>query len=88
MKCYKDLSALPEFKNAVITIGTFDGVHLGHQQILTQLKAEAKRIGGETVIITFNPHPRKVFSSIPGEIKLLTTQNEKKKLLKPVLLKT
>jgi riboflavin kinase/FMN adenylyltransferase len=82
MKCYKDLNTLPEFKNAVITIGTFDGVHLGHQQILAQLKAEAKRIGGETVIITFNPHPRKVFSSIPGEIKLLTTQNEKKKLLK------
>jgi riboflavin kinase/FMN adenylyltransferase len=82
MKCYKDLNALPEFKNAVITIGTFDGVHLGHQQILAQLKAEANRIGGETVIITFNPHPRKVFSSIPGEIKLLTTQNEKKSLLK------
>jgi len=82
MKCYKDLNTLPEFKNAVITIGTFDGVHLGHQQILAQLKAEAKRIGGETVIITFNPHPRKVFSSIPGEIKLLTTQTEKKSLLK------
>jgi riboflavin kinase/FMN adenylyltransferase len=82
MKCYKDLSALPKFKNAVVTIGTFDGVHLGHQQILAQLKAEAKRIGGETVIITFNPHPRKIVSSIPGDIKLITTQKEKRNLLK------
>lgn len=82
MKCYKDLSTLPKFKNAVVTIGTFDGVHLGHQQILAQLKAEAARIGGETVIITFNPHPRKIISSIPGDIKLITTQKEKKNLLK------
>ena len=82
MKCFKDLTALPEFKNAVVTIGTFDGVHLGHQQILAQLKAEAARIGGETVIITFNPHPRKIVSSVPGDIKLITTQKEKRSLLK------
>lgn len=51
---------LPIFKNAVVTIGTFDGVHTGHQQIITQLKNKAKEIGGETVLITFHPHPRTV----------------------------
>lgn len=82
MKVHRELAgSLPEFKNAVVTIGTFDGVHLGHQQILAQLKEEAARIGGETVIITFHPHPRKIVSSVPGDIKLLNTLSEKKLLL-------
>ena len=73
---------LPEFNKAVITIGTFDGVHLGHKEIISQLKAEAFLIGGETVMITFHPHPRKIISSVPGDIKLLTTLDEKIILLK------
>ena len=78
MKVHRELAgSLPEFHKAVITIGTFDGVHLGHRQILAQLKEEAARIGGETVIITFHPHPRKIVSSVPGDIKLLNTLNEK-----------
>ena len=82
MKVHRELAgSLPEFKNAVVTIGTFDGVHLGHQQILAQLKEEAALIGGETVIITFHPHPRKIVSSVPGDIKLLNTLSEKKLLL-------
>ena len=60
MQVHKDLSQLPHFNNAVVTIGTFDGVHLGHQQIIKQLKETAVRVNGETVIITFNPHPRSV----------------------------
>ena len=72
---------LPKFKKAVITIGTFDGVHLGHRQIITQLKNEAARIGGESVIISFYPHPRSVIAKVPGEIKLLATPNEKIELL-------
>jgi riboflavin kinase/FMN adenylyltransferase len=72
---------LPEFNKAVITIGTFDGVHLGHKKIIAQLKEEAKLIGGETVMITFHPHPRKIVSSVPGDIKLLTTLEEKIVLL-------
>ncbi len=51
---------LPTFSKAVVTIGTFDGVHTGHQQIIAQLKNKAKQIGGETVLITFHPHPRTV----------------------------
>ena len=72
---------LPSFKKAVVTIGSFDGVHQGHRQILAQMREVASSIGGETVIITFYPHPRKVISSIPGEVKLLTTLSEKTALL-------
>jgi riboflavin kinase/FMN adenylyltransferase len=60
---------------------SFDGVHNGHRQILAQMREVASSIGGETVIITFYPHPRKVISSIPGEVKLLTTLAEKTNLL-------
>ncbi len=82
MRVHRELAAsLPEFNKAVVTIGTFDGVHLGHRQIIAQLKQEAARIGGETVIITFHPHPRKIVSSVPGDIKLLTTLTEKTALL-------
>jgi riboflavin kinase/FMN adenylyltransferase len=70
-------ASLPAFKKAVITIGSFDGVHQGHRQILAQMLEEVRLIEGETVIITFYPHPRKVISSIPGEVKLLTTLQEK-----------
>ncbi|GAC1439712.1 MAG: bifunctional riboflavin kinase/FAD synthetase [Sediminibacterium sp.] len=82
MKVHRELAgSLPQFERAVITIGTFDGVHLGHRQIIAQLKEEAARIGGETVIITFHPHPRKIVSSVPGEVKLLNTLHEKILLL-------
>ena len=82
MRVHRELAgSLPEFKRAVVTIGTFDGVHMGHRQIIAQLKEEAARIDGETVIITFHPHPRKIVSSVPGDIKLLTTLNEKIRLL-------
>src|SRR5205085_2785058 len=81
IQVHRDLENLPKFKNAVITIGTFDGVHLGHQQIIKQLKEEAAQIDGETVIITFHPHPRKVVSEGKREIKILTTLDEKIELL-------
>lgn len=82
MKVHRELAgSLPEFRNAVVTIGTFDGVHKGHQQILAQMKEEAARINGETIIITFHPHPRKIVSSVPGDVKLLNTLSEKKLLL-------
>jgi len=78
MRVHRELAgSLPEFQKAVVTIGTFDGVHLGHRQIISQMKEEAARIGGETVIITFHPHPRKIVSSVPGDVKLLTTLSEK-----------
>jgi riboflavin kinase/FMN adenylyltransferase len=85
MKVHRDINSLPLFKNAVITIGTFDGVHTGHLQIIRQLKDEATKIGGETVIITFHPHPRMVVQPLPGNdkpgIMLLNTLDEKIALL-------
>jgi riboflavin kinase / FMN adenylyltransferase len=74
------IEALPDFRNAVITIGTFDGVHTGHQQIIKQLTEEAKKINGESVIITFHPHPRKILGA-SKEIKLINTIEEKTELL-------
>ncbi|MBS1670451.1 MAG: riboflavin biosynthesis protein RibF [Bacteroidetes bacterium] len=76
MNVYKDLTTLPKFNKAVVTIGTFDGVHLGHQEIIKQIKQEAEIIGGETVIVTFHPHPRNIVGDTSG-VKLLTTLNEK-----------
>jgi len=81
IQVHRDLQHLPAFKNAVITIGTFDGVHLGHQQIIKLLKEEAAAIGGETVIITFYPHPRKIVSNGKSEVKILNTLDEKIELL-------
>ncbi len=77
MKVHRDIEQLPSFKNALVTIGTFDGVHRGHRKIIENLKQEAEKIDGETVIITFHPHPRKVISSAILGIRLINTLNEK-----------
>src|ERR1700754_1326714 len=81
MKVHRNIDTLPVFRNAVITIGTFDGVHMGHRQIIDKLKEEAAAIGGETVIITFHPHPRKIVSSTILGIRLINTLDEKIELL-------
>lgn len=83
MKVHRDINNLPAFKNAAVTIGTFDGVHNGHLQIIHQLKKEALFNNGESVIITFHPHPRIVLNQnkILPPIQLLTTTSEKIELL-------
>jgi riboflavin kinase/FMN adenylyltransferase len=81
MHIYYHTDALPAFRKAVVTIGTFDGVHSGHAQILEQLRQEAARIGGETVIVTFYPHPRRVVQGGSADIRLLNTLEEKIQLL-------
>lgn len=81
MKVHRDIENLPAFRNAVITIGTFDGVHMGHRQIINKLRDEAKAINGETVIITFHPHPRKVIASTILGVRLINTLEEKLELL-------
>jgi riboflavin kinase/FMN adenylyltransferase len=65
---------------AVATTGTFDGVHLGHRKILNQLVAKAKKVGGESVLLTFSPHPRTVLQP-DVELELLSSENEKISLL-------
>ncbi|HEX7847779.1 MAG TPA: bifunctional riboflavin kinase/FMN adenylyltransferase, partial [Chitinophagaceae bacterium] len=82
MQVHRDIDRLPLFRNAVITIGTFDGVHMGHRQVIDKLKAEAASCNGETVVITFHPHPRKVVSSTILGIRLINTLDEKLELLK------
>lgn len=82
MEVHYNIDQLPLFNKAVITIGTFDGVHMGHRQIIDKLKAEAAAIGGETVIITFHPHPRKVVSSAILGIRLINTLEERIGLLR------
>lgn len=81
MQVHYDLDQLPPFRNAVITIGTFDGVHMGHRQVINRLKSEATAVKGESVIITFHPHPRKIVSSAILGIRLINTLDEKIELL-------
>ena len=81
MQVHRNIDQLPLFRNAIVTIGTFDGVHMGHRQIIDNLKTEARKNNGETVIITFHPHPRKVVSSTILGIRLINTLDEKIELL-------
>jgi riboflavin kinase/FMN adenylyltransferase len=67
--------------NPVVTIGTFDGVHLGHRRVIDQLNELAGAIHGESVLFTFYPHPRLVVSKDDSQLKLITTLNEKTALL-------
>lgn len=82
MKIYEGLKDLPEIPYPVVTSGTFDGVHLGHQKILQRIKEIAKENGGETVLLTFWPHPRLVLYPNEHKLRLLSTFEEKAKLLR------
>lgn len=77
MKIYKCIKDFNPVKNAVVTIGTFDGVHLGHLAVFNQMKQEAKKIDGETVVITFFPHPRIVLGNNIKDIKFIKTEANK-----------
>jgi riboflavin kinase/FMN adenylyltransferase len=81
MYIYEGLNDLPDIPNPVVTSGTFDGVHLGHQKILNRIKESARQIGGETVLITFWPHPRLVLYPDQHNLRLLSTFEEKAALL-------
>lgn len=81
MKVYTDIDQFPVIKNPVVTTGTFDGVHLGHQSIIQRLKSIASEINGETVLLTFHPHPRMVLFPDDNELKMLNTVDEKIDLL-------
>ncbi|MEM8586142.1 MAG: bifunctional riboflavin kinase/FAD synthetase [Bacteroidota bacterium] len=81
MKVHFSLDNLPEIPKAVITIGSFDGLHRGHQQLLERIVKLADHHGGESMLITFDPHPRHVLQPDSDEPKLLTTIAEKVELI-------
>lgn len=77
MKVYHDIKDFRKIPNAIVTIGTFDGVHLGHQAVFKQMVDKARQIGGETVVITFFPHPRIVISPNDNRLRLITSEEDK-----------
>lgn len=82
MRIYHHISELSHVTNSIVTIGTFDGVHLGHQKIIKRLVELKQKQGGEIVLFTFTPHPRKVLFPEQSDLKLITTTEEKCELLK------
>jgi riboflavin kinase / FMN adenylyltransferase len=81
VKVYFDLDNFKGAVNPIVTTGTFDGVHVGHQTLIKRVKEIANKTGGETILITFFPHPRMVLYPDDDNIKLINTQEEKILLL-------
>lgn len=81
MKVYYSVGEIPPIKNPVLTIGTFDGVHIGHQEIIALLKESAREIEGETVLFTFHPHPRMVLHPDDHGMKLIQSIEDRIKKL-------
>jgi riboflavin kinase/FMN adenylyltransferase len=82
LRIHTDFSGLSQVTNAIVTIGTFDGVHGGHRSIINRLKEIAQELGGETVLLTFYPHPRMVLHPDDHGLQLLNTPEEKATLLR------
>ena len=81
MKVYQSIQDIKPIKRPVVTLGMFDGAHIGHQSILKKLNTIAQNIDGESVLITFNPHPRMVLQ--PNcDLKFLNTLQEKEEILR------
>ena len=81
MHIFHHISELTGLEKTIVTIGTFDGVHIGHQKIIKSLLELKKKQGGETLLFTFDPHPRKVLFPDQTDLKLITTTKEKCALL-------
>ncbi|MFZ4263706.1 bifunctional riboflavin kinase/FAD synthetase [Sphingobacterium sp. HJSM2_6] len=77
MKIYRNLEEFQALDFAIVTIGTFDGVHVGHQKILHKLVELAKHNTGETVLLTFYPHPRLIINPDDDSLRLINDIDEK-----------
>ena len=77
MRVFNDINEIKNIPNAVVTIGTFDGVHLGHQAIFKRMKELAQSVDGQTVVVTFYPHPRLVLNIDTSNLRFICTQEEK-----------
>lgn len=80
MKVFYGFESLPHFSHPAVTVGSFDGVHLGHRALIQRLVEEARAANGESIVVTFDPHPRIVLGRGEG-LRLLTTTDEKRQLL-------
>ncbi len=80
MRVFDDMSTLPEFGRPVVTVGSFDGVHRGHRFLLGVLGERAAAVDGESVVVTFGDHPRRVLET-GGELVVLTPTEQKAALL-------
>jgi riboflavin kinase / FMN adenylyltransferase len=81
VKIYHSIDLFQPVPNPVVSVGTFDGVHQGHQQIFAMMKEEALRCGGETVVVTFYPHPRLVIHNDSKNLKFINTQERKYEII-------
>jgi riboflavin kinase/FMN adenylyltransferase len=78
---HKSINEVKQITNPILTVGTFDGVHIGHQKIISRINEIAREKGGESVLLTFHPHPRKVLFPDDDSLKLINTIEEKTALL-------
>jgi len=78
MKVYHSLEEVPYHERTVLTIGTFDGIHRGHRMIIDKLTESARRIGGRSLVLTFDPHPQEVLRKTGNSIPILTTIDERR----------
>lgn len=79
MKIFNNIAQVHNIPNAVVTIGTFDGVHIGHQAIFKKMKSLAQSVDGQTVVVTFSPHPRQVLNIDSSNLRFICTEEEKLK---------
>lgn len=84
VKIFQDINSFVRVKNAIVTIGTFDGVHLGHQAIFRKMAEDAREIGGETIVVTFHPHPRLVLNIDSSNLRFITSQEKKMQILEKI----
>src|SRR5690625_5381428 len=87
MKIFNHISDCKNLKNPVLTLGMYDGVHLGHQKIIQKLNEIASEVDGESVLLTFEPHPRITLNKGADSLQLITTLDEKIELLRDYGLK-
>ena len=84
MKIYYDLISFKSLDSSVITIGSYDGIHRGHFHIINKVNAIASSLDTQSVVITFNPHPRNIVNDQEENIKLLMSLDRKIELFEQI----
>jgi riboflavin kinase/FMN adenylyltransferase len=82
MRVISDIAQVPDFQRTIVTIGSFDGVHSGHRRILEQVRDLARSRRAESIVVTFDPHPRTVLRPHDSDFRLISTTPEKIELLR------